>query len=386
MPKKLCFVVNNAAFFASHRLPIAIKFIQLGGQVDLIIGKPGSKVMEGHAVNEIESHGIRIWRVPLSTSGVNPILELIGLYHVQRHLRAIQPDVVHCASPKGIIHGGLGARIAGVRSVVFSVSGLGFAFTSTDNSLTRRIARKAFEAVAKIAFVHGNKRVIVQNTQDYNELIDLGVAQPSNLVVTKGSGTDVAKISEVDIESKEKLVVLPSRLIRDKGVCEYLEASNQLASRHPDWTFAVIGANDYDNPSRLSDSELERYTQKENVIWLPHSEDISSLLRRTSIVCLPSYREGMPKALLDAAAAGCAIVTTDVPGCLEAIIPDETGDIVPVKSINELREALSNLIKEESRRHRYAARALEFARDELDRDTVVRINLDQYDDLLSDDV
>ncbi|MEC7190931.1 MAG: glycosyltransferase, partial [Pseudomonadota bacterium] len=102
MPKKLCFVVNNAAFFASHRLPIAIKFIQLGGQVDLIIGKPGSKVMEGHAVNEIESHGIRIWRVPLSTSGVNPILELIGLYHVQRHLRAIQPDVVHCASPKGI--------------------------------------------------------------------------------------------------------------------------------------------------------------------------------------------------------------------------------------------------------------------------------------------
>jgi glycosyltransferase involved in cell wall biosynthesis len=181
------------------------------------------------------------------------------------------------------------------------------------------------------------------------------------------------------MSDKRPLVLFPGRVVRDKGVSEFVEAAMVLHQRHPDWRFVVAGSADYDNPSAIPSEEIANWRATGAVEFTGHVPDIAPLMAAASIVCLPSYREGMPKALLDAAAWGCAVVTTDVPGCRDAIETNVTGLLVPARDVPALTEALERLILNSDRRAAFGIAGRNRAEREFALDKIVGRLLEIYE-------
>jgi glycosyltransferase involved in cell wall biosynthesis len=382
--KRIAYVVNHAAFFVSHRLPLVNGARQEGFDVRLLTGQPGSEEMERTAEMQLKAAGVLHERTVFRSSGMNPLIELFGLLQLSWLIIRFKPHILHCASPKGVLYGGLAARICRVQGLVLAISGMGYAYTaSTDRGGVRSLVRRVYDVLARFAFNHRNVRVIVQNQDDLKAVIKKGLTQASSLCLIQGSGVDLTLFEGCTAVKKSKMVLLPARMLKDKGVEEFVEAARRIKAVAPDWRFVLAGAAGYDNPSSIGDAQLQSWQAEGCVEWLGHVNDMVPLFRESAIVCLPSYREGMPKALLEAAAAGCAIVTTDVTGCREAVEASVTGDLVPARNIDALEETLLSLIKDESRRRVYGANGQERARALFSVDSVVTKTMEIYKDLLN---
>lgn len=379
---RVTYVVNHAAFFVSHRLPLALGAENAGYEVALLTGQAGSKTMEPAAELELSRHKIKHKRVAFGSGSLNPVLELWALLQLTRELRQSRPDIVHCASPKGLLYGGLAARLAGVKCLVLAVSGMGFAFTSgTRAGPRRKLIAAVYMASLRIVLRHPNCTVIVQNTDDRRTYLEAGLASPKQLRLIPGSGVDLQKVVQAAIP-KQPIVLFPARMLRDKGLAEFVDAARAIRAEEPGWRFVLAGAADYDNPTSI-DADAIRVWQSQGIVeWLGHVEDMAPLFAAASIVCLPSYREGMPKSLLEAAAAGCAVVTTDVTGCREAIIDGQTGDLVPVRNGSALAQALLTLMRDAPRRHQYGANGRRLAAERFSVTSVVQETLIIYRKLL----
>lgn len=379
---KLVFVVNNAGFFVSHRLPIALAARKRGDEVAVVTGQAGSPTAETLAVERLRAEGIAHFRCAFTSTGINPLVEARGFLQLVRHLRSLRPDVVHCASPKGGLYGGLAARLVQVPALVLAVSGMGYAYTSAADSLLRKLLRAAYSSVARYSFGHRNKRVIVQNEDDYAAFAHAGLAGPGELVLIPGSGVEIERFVAPSMEQREDIVLLPARMLRDKGVEEFATAARVLHGEFPGWKFMLAGAADYRNPSAIPESVLHDWHAQGHVQWLGIMSDMPALYARTKIVCLPSYREGMPKSLLEAAASGCAVVTTDAVGCRESIMPGVSGDLVPVGDAAAVAGALRALMRDPGRLASYGEAGVEMARAQFDVRAVVARVLSLYDELL----
>lgn len=380
---KIVFVVNHAAFFVSHRMPIALEARRRGHSVTLITGQAGSQTMEPAAERELKAAGIPHIRVAFTSDGINPFTEFAGLLQLVRAIRRLRPDLVHCVSPKGILYGGLGAAVAGTPAVVFAVSGMGFAFThAPGQSLARRAIATVYRALVRFAYRHPNKRVIVQNGDDRAAIVAARLAAESEIVQIPGSGVDLDQYAACSFDAKTPTVLFAARMVVDKGVLELIDAARIVRQSHPEWRFLMAGAADYRNPANVPRATLEA-AQAEGVIqWLGHVEEMAPLFAQASIVCLPSYyREGMPKVLLEAAAAGCAVVTADSTGCREAIIPGVTGDLVPPRDSRSLAAALTSLIADRARRESYGRAGRKLAADRFAIGAVVDRTLGIYEEL-----
>lgn len=360
---KLTFIINHVAFFVSHRLPIA-KAMQLSGhEVRLVTGKAGSVSMEAEAVKELAKTGILHSRLCFGSQSVNPFTEALGFLGLIGHLLRTQPDLLHCASPKGVLYGALAARLCRIPALVISVTGMGYVFTEGERrSKTRQFLAAVYEFLARLAFGHKNKRVIVQNEDDWAYFVKSGYADPHEMRLIPGSGVDLSKYDAVDMGAKKSIVLFPARILRDKGAMEFVEAARQVRLEEPNWRFVMAGAADYQNPTGICTDVIEHWHSEGIVEWLGHVDNMVDLFCDASIACLPSYREGMPKALLEAAAAGCAVITTDTIGCRDAIVPGETGDLVPLRDPMELGQALIDLIRDPPRRERYGMAGIQLAR------------------------
>lgn len=381
--KRIAFVVNNGAFFASHRLPVAIRAQQLGVEVGLFTGRPGSPSMEALSDKKLLESGVLHQKVGFQSAGINPLIELWGLLQLICLLRKFQPQIVHCASPKGVLYGGIAARLSGTKGVVLAISGMGYAFTASGkSSWLRSVIRKTYQKVSHFAFGHKNLRVIVQNKDDLAAMIDSGLASEEQVMLIPGSGVNLADFVGFSATAKEPIVLLPARMLRDKGVIEFVKAAELIRAVEPGWRFVLAGAADYKNPSALSPDEIESWQLDGSIEWLGHVDDMKKLFSKAAIVCLPSYREGMPKSLLEAAAAGCAVVTTDVTGCREAIVNGHTGDLVPVRDAVALSHALLALIRDQERRVKYGMNGQERARELFSIDAVVEKTFTIYREIL----
>jgi glycosyltransferase involved in cell wall biosynthesis len=299
-----------------------------------------------------------------------------------RRLRQRRPDIVHGVTPKGVLYGGIAARISGVPAFVAAVSGQGYAFTDGERGLNRTIARWAWELSSRYAFGHRNRRVIVQNSEDRLAILRRGLARPEQTVLLAGSGVDLPRLTALPLENKERMVLMPARMLRDKGVFEFATAARILRARHSQWRFVLAGSADHDNPSRVDERLLRQWHDEGILEWLGHVDNLLPLYAKASIVCLPSYREGMPKVLLEAAATGCAVITSDVTGCREAIECGVTGDVVPVRDALALANAIETLIEDPDRRLRYGRAGRDLARARFGIDRVIASTLNLYDELL----
>ncbi len=380
---KILYVVNHAAFFVSHRLPIAMAARDQGFSIDLITGQAGSPSMEVLAADKLKVANLHHQRISFTSGGLNPITELIGLIQLIKQVNKIQPEIIHCISPKGIIYGGLAARFTKTKNLVLAISGMGFAFTK-GNSLNqfRSLLSKIYTLIFAFILKHPNVRVIVQNDDDRRTIIKIGLGS-NKIVLIPGSGVELEKFKNLEIELKAPIVLLPARMLWDKGVGEFIEAARQLKSLMPKWRFILAGAADYQNPTSVPIGLLEELSAKKIIEWVGHVDDMIPYYSEASIVCLPSYREGMPKCLLEGAAAGCAIVTTDTAGCREAILPDVSGFLVPVRDGDALKNALYLLMNNRDLRENFGCSGRELAIDKFGLDAVIKSTLSIYRDLLN---
>jgi glycosyltransferase involved in cell wall biosynthesis len=379
------YVINHAAFFVSHRLPLALGAMARGHEVILATGRAGSESMEAGAKEALKSHGIRHVRVSFTAGGMNPFVELFGLLELVQLMRRERPDVVHCASPKGILYGAIAARITGRPALVIAVSGMGFAFTSEPGrSLIRSWSGSIYRLFARFAYGHRNKKVIVQNSADHRQIVDSGLASEAEVILIPGSGVDIQRLSRLTAIQKTEMVLFAARMVREKGVFEFVEAARVVRNSMPTWRFVMVGAADYQNPSSVPATTLEQFQSQGIIEWPGLVDDMDPLFAAASIVCLPSYyREGVPKFLLEAAAAGCAVVTTDLPGCREAIIDGVTGDLVPPRDPQALAECLTALIRDRARREQYGIEGRRLAAERFDIRAVVERTNEIYDELVA---
>lgn len=383
---RVAYVVNHAAFFVSHRLPLAVGAMECGFDVCLLTGQAGSQEMELAAVAQLQAAGVAHQRAVFSSSGMNPLVELVGLLQLVWFMLRYRPDVVHCASPKGVLYGGIAARLCRIPGLVLAISGMGYAYTSGSGAGgVRALVRRVYGVLAGFAFHHPNVRVIVQNQDDYKSVVEKCLAQPQCVTLIPGSGVDLSLFDGCSPTGKSPMVLLPARMLKDKGVEEFVAAAKRLKAEAPDWRFVLAGAAGYDNPTAIGMAQLQAWQAEGSIEWLGHVDDMTPLFRDAAIVCLPSYREGMPKALLEAAAAGCAVFTTDVTGCREAIEPGVTGDLVPVRDSEVLAQALLSLIKDGSRRQAYGVNGQERARTMFSVASVVAQTVQIYKGLLGNE-
>jgi glycosyltransferase involved in cell wall biosynthesis len=374
MNKKILFVVNELAFFASHRLPLAQAAIAEGYEVHL------AAAPDAAAAPALAQQGIVVHAVRLARGSPNPIREAIALFDLTRLMGKLKPDLVHLITSKPIIYGGIAARLMRVPAVVAAVSGLGYVFTSPTTKA--KILRAAVIRLYRLAMGHANARVIFQNRDDLNLLVKLKVVDATNTSLIRGSGVPLADYPFVPEPEGVPNVVFAARLLGDKGIVEFVDAVRTLRSRNLPARYTVIGDPDPGNPTAIPQSTLRAWEDEHLAEFLGYRKDIAALFATANIVVLPSYREGLPKVLVEAASCGRAVVTTDVPGCRDAIEPDETGLLVPVRDSAALAAAIERLVNDNELRRRMGEAGRALAEEAFDIRIIVAQHMAIYHGLL----
>jgi len=378
---KIAFVVNNLGFFVSHRLPIAQKALESGFEVRLFTGKAGSQIIDEHAQKKIKNCNISHTKLRFHSYGSKFFDEIIGFLSLLYHLYKYSPDLIHCVSPKGIIYGGIAARFLKINSLVLAISGQGSLFIDNEK-IVKKFFSNMYLILLKFILKHKKIKIIVQNNDDREFYINYLEVKKSKIKLIPGSGVDFAFYENTNNIQKENKVILPSRMLKDKGVTEFYEASKILKKKFPNWRFILVGTADYKNPSAISAQELEAWTKEGSIEWLGHYEHMKNLYLSSKIVCLPSYREGLPKVLIEAAASRCSIITTDVPGCREALLPGKSGLLVEPKNVDSLINGIETLINKPQMIREFGARGYDWALKRFHINNVIRETLLIYDELM----
>lgn len=335
---KLLFFVTEDWYFCSHRLPLAVAAASEGYEVVVV-----TRVREhGDLIRNV---GLRVIPFEMSRRGLHPLQELSAIARLLGIYRRERPDIVHHVAMKPILYGSLAARLTSVPKIFNAFAGMGWIFTSISHSA--RIL-KSFVSMAMRMFLVSTD-AIVQNLDDAALIARWGVR---DIHLIRGSGVDTDLYAPTPEPEGPPLVLLPARMLWDKGVGEFVEMAGRLKASGSVARFVLVGAPDPENPAAVPVAQLIEWQQQNLIEWWGPRDDMPAVYAQAHIVCLPSYREGLPKVLLEAAACGRAIVTTDTTGCRDAVIHEVSGLLVPVKDAAALADAVSRLICEPEDRRR----------------------------------
>lgn len=372
--KKIIFVVNNPAYFISHRLPIGLALLAKGYAVHVIA--------PGKCPSELLETGLNYHSVEMSRMGMNPFIEFATIFSLRRIFKKIQPDLVHLVTIKPYLYGGIAARLAGVPAVVSAVAGLGILFSS--QGIKNKVVRSMLYPMYRFAFAHKNQVVIFQNTNDRDLFFDLKILDIERARLIRGAGVNLLHYHYLPEPEHVPVISFVARLLKDKGVIEIVEASRILKRLDIEVRFWIIGDPDPGNPNTVTKAELVEWQQAGLVEYFGYRTDIANLFSQSNIVTLPSYYgEGLPKVLIEAAACGRAVITSDHPGCRDAIEPDLTGVLVPVRDAEALADSIQYLIENPDLRKAMGKAGRELAKKEFAIEKVVGAHLKIYDELLA---
>jgi glycosyltransferase involved in cell wall biosynthesis len=334
----------------------------------------------GEATAAIRDAGVEVIPVGFDRRRANPLPELLFALKIARYYRALRPDLVHHVALKPILIGGIAARLAGVRAVVNAPVGLGFVFSS--DRLLAKLLRPPVKALLRRTLSPPGARVILENPDDLEELVRLRLLRREAAVLIRGAGVDIAEFTPSLEPPPPIRVILIARMIREKGIADFVEAARLLRESGSDAEFLLVGAPDPGNPNSVSEAELRAWEASGLVRWLGPRRDIAALLRSSHIACQPSsYREGLPKSALEAMSAGRPLIATDIPGCREAVRDGETGLLVPPRNPEALAAAISQLIKAPELRARMGAAARQRAEQEFADAIICRQTLLVYEEI-----
>lgn len=375
---KLLILINDLSFFLSHRLPIAEASQAKGFEVIIGYGE-----LRGADTQLLEKKGFKIKFVPMYRGSISLLKNIKTFFYIWSFFKKERPDIVHLVTIKPYLYGGIISRLTNVPCLVSAVSGLGSLFIRED--LKSRFLRLLIYPIYRLAFSHSNQKIILQNNEDLKLLKNWGVLNPIKVKIVKGSGVKLENFTNPIEASGIPVVCFAARLLRDKGLYDFVSAAQLLKKKKIQARFCIAGDLDENNPSGLNLYDLNKLKEEDSVEILGYQKDIPTLFAGSHIICLPSYREGLPKTLIEAAAASRAVVTTDVPGCRDAIIPNKTGLLVPVKDPQKLASALQWLIEHPQERIAMGKEGRKFAEKKFPIEKIVENHLDIYQDLLSYD-
>jgi glycosyltransferase involved in cell wall biosynthesis len=308
---------------------------------------------------------------------LNALQTLSGL---RRIVKQMQPDVMHLVTIKPVLLGGLAARWLGVPALVSAVSGLGYVFMA--HGLKARLRRAVVARLYALALGHRNQVVIFQNPDDRDTLIQASGLNPSKVAMIRGSGVDLQWFAQLPVPAGVPVVVFPARLLADKGVFEFVAAARLLRGQGVAARFVLAGLVDAANPTSVTRAQMNAWAAEGVVENWGYRADMPQVLASATVVVLPSYREGLPKALIEAAACGRAVVTTDVAGCRDAIEPGVTGLLVPVRDSAALAQAIEQLLTNPEQGEAMGQAGRRLAEQEFDVKAVVDKHLAIYQRLL----
>ena len=370
---RLLYLVTEDWYFCSHRLQLAIAARDAGYDVAV-----ATRFRDHLPV--VQNAGLRPFPIAFLRGGWNPLRELRTLAQITSAYRRFQPHIVHHVAVKPVLYGSLVSRLTHVPAVVNALAGLGYVFSSRD--LKARLLKPVLTHAYRALLNRPTSRLIVQNPDDLSLFTADELIDPERVVLIRGAGVELDRYPVTPVPKGVPLVVLPARLLRDKGVEEFVAAARQIRAAGPPARFALVGSPDPHNPASIPSARLAEWVASGVVEYWGWRDDIPAVLAEASVVCLPSYREGLPKALLEAAACARPIVTCDVPGCREVVHDGDNGLLVPARDSAALATALIRLIEDPGLRQRMGTRGRVRAEGEFSIARVVADTLELYRSLL----
>jgi glycosyltransferase involved in cell wall biosynthesis len=352
---KLLFLLNDAPFFVSHRLVLAKAAVDAGWDVHVAVP------FDAGAVKIIEDAGVTHHHIPLRRGARGLVGEMqlfVAMWNIVGKLR---PDILHAVTMKPVLYGGIIARMRRVPAVVHAITGLGYLFLT--NGVAARIQRVLVKVLYTAALSHPNVRVIFQNPDDLELFLSENLVNPHTYRMIKGCGVSMDDFLPSPEPDGDPVVLFPARIIGDKGVREFVEAARILKDKGVKAHFRLVGRTDPDNPTNIGEATVREWHANGMVEWRGFSTDMAAEFAQCHIVCMPSYREGLPRVLIEAAASGRAIVTSDVPGCREIVRDGDTGILVPVRDGPATADALRTLIEDDDLRRAMGGSGRKFAAD-----------------------
>lgn len=330
---RLLYIVARAEYFLSHRLALAKEAQAAGYTVAVATTQFCEK-------NICQLAGFEIFFTRFKRGGINPFAELKTIFDLIKVFKKNQPDIVHNVALKPALYGSAIARFYKIPTIN-AINGFGYIFTS--NHLKARLLRPFIKFALKWILNHSSVHVIVQNQQDYLECKTL--LPKCSLSLVLGSGVDAKIFYPVSSYQGTFTFTLVARMLWSKGVREFVEAAKIFIKNNPEKKirFLLVGAPDPENPEAISLEILRKWNQEGVVKWLGAHDNIQEIYSQTHVAVLPSYREGLPKSLLEAMACGLPIITTDAVGCRD-IIDGTNGIKVPVKNVEALVKAFEECV------------------------------------------
>ncbi len=333
-PKILYFVTEDW-YFCSHRLALAKAAQQAGFEVSVL-----TRVNQ-HG-DTIRNAGMQLIPLNVRRGGVNPLQELSTLWQVGRIYRQLKPDLVHHVALKPVLYGSIAALAMPSIKAVNLLAGLGAIFSS--DRFKARLLRPLVKIILGMLLRRPNTFTIAQNTEDFDLFLNQFRIPVTALKLIKGSGVDTGKFYPAPEPTEHISVALVSRLLWDKGVGEYVAAVKYLKHKGHQFEALLVGNPDLENMASISSEQLQAWIRDGYISYLGHIDDIAGFWRKADVAVLPSYREGLPKSLLEAASCGRPIVTTNTSGCREVVEDGINGLLVPVLNVQALAEAIEKLI------------------------------------------
>jgi len=368
---KLLYLLSEDWFFCSHFLDRAVAAQRAGYDVVVVAN-------ENKHGDQIREKGLRFEPLSYDRSGVNIFKELQFLYKIFGLYKKEQPDIVHHVSAKPIFYGSFLSRIVGVPLTVNAPTGLGYVFSSGE--LKARVLRPFVKLAYRLFLNPNNSKVIFENSDDLLYFVKMKALTPSDGVLIKGAGVNIEHFKPV-AKAGSPTIICIARMLRDKGILELVEAAKAIHNQGVTARILLVGGVDEKNPTSFTSQQLKEWDGNYGIEWLGRRDDVAHLLDDAHIACLPSYREGLPKSLLEAVAAGLPIVTTDTVGCREVVEHGLNGYLVPVKDPIGLAKALVTLLGDAELRQDMGAQSRLRAEGEFSNEIIIKKTLSVYSEL-----
>jgi glycosyltransferase involved in cell wall biosynthesis len=369
----ILYLVTTDAYFLSHRLPLARAAQKAGFEIFVAASRTLPK-------DRITPEGFTFIRLKkLKRTGQNPFQDLQALREIIQIYRDHKPTIVHHVALKPVLYGSLAAWFTGVSRVVNALTGLGYLFIS--NKWISRLIRSFVLLFFRVLFNRSGFVLVLQNRDDYAKFAKF--VKPSNLALIRGSGVDTVHFSPlsdkpvIPAQAGAIKIALVARLLWDKGIGEAVEAIKILKNRGVPVELLLCGNPDPENPRSISEQTVNKWQEDGLVRWLGHVSDVAALYHSVDIALLPSYREGLPKSLLEAASCGLPIVTSNVPGCRELVIEGENGNLTDLTP-GSIAEALENLVNNPEQRRTMGLKSREMTVKEFSIERICEETLQVY--------
>jgi glycosyltransferase involved in cell wall biosynthesis len=373
--EKIVLFANTDWYLYNFRRSLAAAIVKSGRSAILL--SP-----DGPYGEQLRQMGFDWKALPMQRRSLNPFRELLLIIHLIRLFRREKPALVHSFTIKAAIYGSIAARLAGVPAQINAVAGMGYVFISSD--LRARILRPLVRLLLRFVLNAPGSMLVLQNDDDVELFLEAGLVSRDRIRLIRGSGVDCSRFTPPrsrDAHAPVR-VVLATRLLWDKGLAEFVEAARALRREGRRIEFIVAGTPDSGNPASASDEDIATWVSEGVVDWRGHVEDMPALFQQADIVVLPSYREGLPKSLIEAAACEAALVTTDVTGCREVVSHDVDGLLVPVRNAQAIADAIRRLHEDPALRRRLGVAARGKALREFDERIVIEKTLAVHEELL----